>query len=186
MTQTMSQQRKQFEETYELIATDPDAWAEQAQSMKVAAEPILQSLLEILSQSQNEPERRLKTLAYIRAYILLMGFGFENLFRAIAAKRGLLRADPDLHVDGGVIQEKGGHGLTGSARSLRLELSSTEREYLQRLEEYVHWGGRYPVARKCGTYVGALSAQRLSFITSDPRLGTELFDKLAALAEGSS
>ena len=186
MTQAMTQQREEFEETYGLITTDPGAWAEQAQTMKVAAEAILQSLMEILNQSQNQHGISLRKLAYVRAYMLLMGFGFENLFRAIAAKRRLLRADPDLHVDGGVIQEKGGHGLTGSVRSLGLEMSSTEREYLQRLEEYVYWGGRYPVARKRGTYVGALSARRLSFITSDPRLGTELFDKLAALAEGSS
>ena len=182
----MTRQREQFEETYALIATDPGAWAEQAQGMRVAAEPILQSLLEILNQSQNQPGIRLKKLAYVRAYMLLMGFGFENLFRAIAAKRGLLMTNPNLRVDGRVAQEKGGHGLTGFARSLRLELSPTERKYLQRLEEYVYWAGRYPVARKRGTYVDAHSARRLSFITSDPSLGTKLFDKLALLAEGSS
>ena len=59
----------------------------------------------------------------------------ENLFRAIAAKRGLLMTNPNLRVDG---------------------------------------------------RVDAHSARRLSFITSDPSLGTELFDKLAKLAEGSS
>ena len=182
----MPRQCEQFEETYALTATDPGAWAEQAQGMRVAAEPILQSLLEILNQSQNQPGIRLKKLAYVRAYMLLMGLGFENLFKAIAAKRGLLMKKPDLHFDERLSQEKGGHSLTGFARSLRLELSPAEREYLQRIEEYVYWAGRYPVALKRGTYVDAHSARRLSFITSDPSLGTGLFDKLALLAEDSS
>lgn len=181
-----STKREQFEETYSLTATDPGSWAEMAQEMRVAADPILQSLLKILNQSQNQPEIRLKKLAYVRVYMLLMGFGFENLFKAIAAKRGLLVTNPDLCFDRRVSQKKGGHGLTGIARSLQIDLSPAEREYLQRLEEYVYWAGRYPVARKCGTYVDAHSLRRLSFINpSDPELGTELFEKLAKLAGGS-
>ncbi len=181
----MTRPREQFEETFALIATDPGAWVEQAHGMRVAAEPILQSFLEILDESQTRPGIRLKKLAYVRAYMLLMGFGFENLLKAIAAKRGLLTANPDLSVDESVSKEKGGHSLTGLARSLGLELPPAEREYLQRLEEYVYWAGRYPVSRRRGTYVEGHSAGRLTFITSDPRLGTELFDKLAGLAEGS-
>lgn len=117
--------------------------------------------------------------------MLLMGFSFENLFKAIAAKKGLLKTNPDLCFDARVSKEKGGHGLTGIARSLQLGLSPDEKEYLQRLEEYVYWAGRYPVPLKRGTYVGAHSSQQLSFITTDPELGTELFDRLAKLAEGS-
>lgn len=182
----MTPQREQFEDTYALIATDPGSWAGLAREMSVAAEPILQDLLRISSQSQNLPGIRLKKLAYVRAYMLLMGFCFENLFKAIAAKRGLLTTNPDLRFDGRLAKEKGGHGLTGIARVLQLDLSPSERKYLQRLEEYVHWAGRYPVALKRGTYVDAHSSRRLSFITSDPRLGTDLFDKLVELAEGAT
>lgn len=180
-----STKREQFEETYSLTATDPGSWTEMAQGMRAAADPILQSLLKILYLSQNQPGIRLKKLAYVRAYMLLMGCGFENLFKAIAAKRGLLMTNPDLCFDGRVAQEKGGHGLSGIARSLQIDLSPPEREYLQRLEEYVYWAGRYPVARKRGTYVDAHSSRRLSFITSDLKLGTELFNKLEELAGGS-
>ncbi len=182
----MTQPREQFEETFALRATDPGAWVEQAQGMRIAAEPVLQSLLEILYQSQNRPRIRLKKLAYVRAYMLLMGFGFENLLKAIAAQRGLLTTNPNLRFDESVSKKKGGHSLTDHARSLGLELSPAEWEYFQRLEEYVHWAGRYPVSRKRGTYVDVHSAGRLSFVTSDPRLGAQLFDKLAELAENSA
>ena len=182
----MTRQREQFEETYALTSTDPGAWAEQAQGMKVAAELILQSLLEILPRSQNQPGIRLKKLAYVRSYMLLMGFSFENLLKAIAAKQGLLMTNPGLCFDARVAKEKGGHGLTGIARSLQLDLSPTEKEYLQRLEEYVYWAGRYPVPLKRGTYVGAHSSRRLSFYSSDSDMGTKLFDRLAKLAEDSA
>jgi hypothetical protein len=182
----MNQRRGQFEEAFALTAADPGAWVEQAQGMTIAAEPILKSLLEILDESQNRPGIRLRKLAYVRAYMLLMGFGFENLLKAIAAKRGLLATNPNLTLDRGLSREKGGHSLTGLARSLQLALTDAEQEYLERLEEYVYWAGRYPVSLKRDTYVDGHSARRLSFITSDPTLGGELFDKLVKLVESSA
>ena len=78
--------------------------------------------------------------------MLLMGFGVEDLFRAIAAKRGLLMTNPDLYFDGLVAKEKGGRGLTGFARSLRLALSRRKREHFRHLEGIVYWAGRNSVA----------------------------------------
>lgn len=71
--------------------------------------------------------------------------------------------------------------MTGLARSLQLQLTPGQKEYLERLEEYVYWAGRYPVPFKRGTYVLGHSARRLSFRTSDPTLGGELFDTLVKL-----
>lgn len=104
---SMKQQRGHFEEAFGLTALDPGAWVEQAQGIRMAAEPILRSFLEIRDESQNRPGIRLQKLAYVRAYMLLMGFGFENLLRAIAAKRGLMTANPNLALDHGLSREKG-------------------------------------------------------------------------------
>jgi hypothetical protein len=181
----MGQRHGQYEKTFALLAADPGAWVEQAQGMAIAAEPIHKSLIEILHESQNRPGIRLRKLAYVRAYMLLMGFGFENLLKGIAVKRGLLETNPKLTFRG-LSHEKGGHCLTGLARSLELALTPDEKQYLERLEEYVHWAGRYPVSLTPDTYVGAHSASRLSFITSDPTLGGILFDRLVKLAHESS
>lgn len=181
----MAQKRRQAEETFALTAMAPEAWLEQAQAMRVAAEPILQSFLGILHTSQTRPGVRLRKLAYTRAYMLLTGLAFENLLKAIAVKRGLLTANPDLTFDQGLNREKGGHSLIGLARSLQIELILAEQEYFQRLEEYLYWAGRYPVPLKLGTYTDSYAARRLSFSMTDPKLGDELFEKLAKLVQSS-
>lgn len=175
------QSRNQFEETYNSIGTDPAAWLEQALGMKIAANPVLESLMDICCNSQNQIDVRLKKLAYVRAYMLLMGYAFENLIKAIAAKRGLLALNPNLSFDKIFRQEKGGHGLSASAISLDLDISASEKAYLRRLEEYLHWAGRYPVSLKRGTYVDGHSERQLTFISSDPQLGDTLFQRWAAL-----
>lgn len=181
----MTQRRDQFEETYELVGTDPAAWLEQALGMKIAADPVLESLTDLFGSFRNQPDVRLKKIAYVRAYMLLMGYAFENLIKAIAAKRGLLDMNPNLSFDKSFKREKGGHGLTASTGSLDLEMSASEEAYLRRLEEYLHWAGRYPVSLKRGTYVDGHSDRRLTFITSDPQLGDALFRRLAELVENS-
>lgn len=59
-----------------------------------------------------------------------MGSCFENLFKVIAAKWGLLMTNPDLCFHGRVAKEKGGHGLSGIARSPQLELSPSDKQQL--------------------------------------------------------
>lgn len=180
------QSRNQFEESYKLIGIDPAAWLEQAFGMKIAADPVLKSLMDICCNPQDQLDVRLKKLAYVRAYMLLMGYAFENLIKAIAAKRGLLSMNPNLGFDKSFKQEKGGHGLSASAGSLDLKMSASERAYLRRLEEYLHWAGRYPVSLKRGTYVDGYSERQLTFISSDPQLGDALFKRWTDLIENST
>lgn len=182
----MTRLRAQLEETYALVGRDPAAWVEQAQGMRIAADPILESLLHIVDVPQNQPGIRLKKLAYVRAYMLLMGYSFENLLKAIAASRGLLATDPDMRFDTSFKREKGDHGLTAAARSLDLEMSPSEEAYLRRLEEYLYWAGRYPISRRRGTYVDGHSERHLTFISSDPELGGALFDRFAEVVANSA
>jgi hypothetical protein len=179
----MTERRKQFDQTFEIIASDPSAWLEQAQGMKIAAEPILQSFREILDVPQTLPGVRLKKLAYIDAYMLLIGFAFENLLKAIAVSRGLLTLrNKQLRFDPMLSHDRGGHSLTGLASSLHLQLTSQEHQYFERLEEFIYWAGRYPVSMKSGTYADSHSAGRLSvIIPTDPEMSDKLFDKLSKL-----
>ncbi|MBI2164985.1 MAG: hypothetical protein HYU29_01100 [Chloroflexi bacterium] len=184
----MTKEREQFEEMFALIAKDPFSWLEHAQTMRAAAQPVLQSLLGILHEPQTRPGVRLQKLAYVRGYMLLTGFAFENLLKAIAAKCNLLRVDPGtahkatpkLTFDARLSARKGRHSLTRFARDLGLALPEEEMQYLKRLEEYIHWGGRYPVPMKADVYAASYSAMRLSFATAYPKLGDALFDKLVS------
>jgi len=179
----MTKERDQFEETYEIVAKDPGVWLEQAQGMRVAANPILKSLLEILYEFQNRPGVRLQKLAYVTGYMILIGFAFEMLLKAIAVDRGLITVkNKHLEFDRKLkhMNQKGGHCLTGIADDLQLKLTPQEHQYLWRLEEYIYWA-RYPVSMKSGTYADAHSGRRLSFTTADPGLSDKLFNKLTKL-----
>lgn len=183
----MAQDRKQFEETFALVGADPGAWLEQGRGMKIAAQPILQGFLGILNEPPSRPGVRLQKLAHVNAYMLLMGLAFENVLKAIAVKSGRLTVKSELtfrRPEPG----KSGHSLTGLARILDLDpkLTTTEHEYLQRLEEFLWWAGRYPIPKKPGSYAESHATSRLSFKTTDPGLGEKLFDKLASLIEQSA
>jgi hypothetical protein len=178
----MTKARKQLEDHFAITVMDPGSWLEQAQGMRVAANPVLERLLGILHESQTRPGMRLQQLACIRGYMLLTGFAFENVLKAIAVKRGLLRtANQKLIFDTKLKREKGGHSLTALSRDLQLKLTLAERQYLRRLEEYIRWAGRYPVPLNSGEYADSYSGSRLSFTMADPRMGNALFDKLSVL-----
>jgi len=173
------QERDHSRRMYALMAVDPAAWVEQAEALKIAAEPVLRSLRNVI----NEPtvDVRLEKMAYVRGYMLLMGCAFENLLKAIAAAKGKLSINPNLDLTN-VSGHKGGHSLLSIAIDLGLALSDDEKDYLARLEEYVWWGGRYPVPRTQQSLVDSYSSRRLTFKTTDPALSDRLFENLKRMA----
>jgi hypothetical protein len=177
----MTHPRDQIEELFEATATDPAAWLEHARTMRLAAEPILQRFLEIRETPQVDDGIRLEKLAYVRAYMLLTGIAFENLLKGIAAARGLASARPDFALDQSLSGTRGGHGLTGMAKTLALRLNPAELDYLRRLEEYVVWAGRYPVSKKATDFLAGYRERLLTFTSDDPGTADELFDRLAQL-----
>ncbi len=52
----MTEKRNQYEQTFAIIANDPSAWLEYAYGMKMTAQLILQSFLEIVDQPISRPE----------------------------------------------------------------------------------------------------------------------------------
>lgn len=168
----------QAQESFAVQSTDPAAWYELARTLRMAAEPIQRRLFEIAETPQNIDGVRLEKLAYVRAYMLLTGLAFENLLKAI----GLLR-----HQNiNDLMKRGGGHDLPAMAKSLTLELTPVEQDYLGRLKEYVLWAGRYPVPRKAGAYVTSERKRLLTFRSDDPQLSEALFERLAAELTQSS
>jgi hypothetical protein len=159
-------------EAFDIQRTDPGAWYELARTLRIAAEPVRQRFFEIAVASQNDEANRLGMLAYSRGYMLLTGLAFENLLKAIALFRH--------HSLNEFPRARGGHGLTEIAKWLNLELLPAERSLLRRLEEYVHWAGRYPVPEKAGTYVTSDRKQLAAVQSDDPEVSKALFERLAA------
>jgi len=181
----MTQERKKYEQIFEVIASDPNSWLEYAYGMKMAAEPVLQGFLEILNEPQTRSGIRLKKLAYLEAYMLLIGFAFENLLKAIAVKRGLITVGgKGLKFDSSLTgkRARAGHGLTEIACTLQLQLTPEEQKHLKRIEEFSYWAGRYPIPKELSTYVDSHSGGNLSLvIPTDSKMTDRLFDKLSRL-----
>jgi hypothetical protein len=166
------------QELFDIQSTEPSAWYELACTLQIAARPLQRKFFEIAATSQNTEGIRLKELGYARGCMLLTGLAFENLIKAIALLRHQSIKD--------LMKMRGGHGLVAMAAWLALEITPAERDYLGRLEEYVVWGGRYPVPRKAENYVTTEREGLLSIRSDDPQLSEALFEKLAAELRQSS
>src|SRR6185369_18021438 len=114
-------------EPFALRGKDPQAWLEQATGHRIIAEMARKRLWE-LSMSKEPPHlRRVETLACMRAYMMLMGFAFENVAKAILITR-------DHSIVSNVKLKKwrtnrNGHGLVVLIKAILLEVSP-EKEYL--------------------------------------------------------
>ncbi|MDF3053355.1 MAG: hypothetical protein K0S19_1460 [Geminicoccaceae bacterium] len=114
--------------------------------------------------------------------MLLTAVAFENMLKAIAVKRGLLAADGGRLRRDVALSPRGGHGLSEIAKNLELELTSTDVDFLQRLEEYVVWAARYPVPELARHSSRAQERALLRMNFSDVELGEDLFDRLLKIA----
>ncbi len=171
-----------YKNTFSIIATDSFAWLEQAQCLQIASKPILKCLLEIANESQTIDHVRLKKLSFVSTYMLIMGFAFENLLKAIAVSRRLITLNNSkLKFDSSLPKTKSQHSLSQYCKALKVELTSEETDYLKRIEEYVYWAGRYPLPINSSEYIKCCSENLLSFSTTDTRISDNLFTKLSEL-----
>jgi hypothetical protein len=176
--------RQQAEEMYEIVGQDPLQWFEHANTLKLSADVILQELSRISPQPQVRPGVREKKLAYVRSFMLLTGLAFENLIKGI-----FIAQDPSL-VDRKKLDTqlwssvRKGHGISTLAKKVT-SLSSAELNLLTRLEEYLVWGGRYPIPRNSFDYFKSLNPEaRLTIdMSRDPTLISGIFNRLSDILE---
>jgi hypothetical protein len=115
-----------WEELFDTQASEPVAWIEMARTLRLGAQPALARFQEIRDASPNEGHVRLEQLGCVRAYMLLTAAALENMFKAIAVRRGFITAaGGQLHHDGSVFPLNG-HALKDMARSLQVELTPTD------------------------------------------------------------
>jgi hypothetical protein len=178
---TMSSTRD-WEELFDAQASEPVAWIELAQTLRLGARPVLARLQEIRDATPNNEDVRLEQLGCVRAYMLLIAAALENMLKAIAVKRGFITAaGGELHHDGSVFPVNG-HALKDMASSLQLELTPTDVDLLRRLGEYYLWASRYPVPKKARRSASAEKNALLRLSSSDVQLSDDLFDRLLRIA----
>src|SRR4051794_21594753 len=74
-------------EPFALRGKDPQAWLEQAAGHRIIAEMARKRLWELSSSKESPHLRRVETLACMRTYMMLMGFAFENVAKAVLITR---------------------------------------------------------------------------------------------------
>lgn len=166
-------------ETFVLRGKDPQAWLEQASGHRIMADMARRRLWELSASQEPAHVRRVETLACMRTYMMLMGFAFENLAKAVLITRDhSIVSDTKL---GKWPTDRGGHGLAKLIRSILGQLSHEEENLLLRLEEYVVWAGRYPIPRSLRDYKRAEEGRRFTLAGSDVKLVEDMFSKLERL-----
>ena len=122
---------------------------------------------------------RVEELACMRTYMMMMGFAFENLAKAIFITRDhSIVSNANL---GTWPMSRGGHGFAKAIKSILSQLSPVDENLLLRLEEYVVWAGRYPIPKSARAYKAAEEAGLYKHASSDVKVVEEIFSKLEKL-----
>jgi hypothetical protein len=184
------------QEYFDIASVDSMTWLENAEFLKLSAYLIFENVLRTYknySNAQrkvnlsrlnigevykkrnevNELEDKLKS--YSNSYYLLIGYSFENLIKALSIEN-----NPGLTFK--EIYEKhwrkfsSGHGISAICKENFENLSTPDFEILERLEAYILWLGKYPVAidkiRHLADY------DKKYFFSNDQNENDILFDKI--------
>ena len=161
--------KKESEEQFHIILEDAQLWLAKARQLKMSAS-LMWPEFEIAAQSSQVHDGMTeRMLAFSEAYMLLMGFSFENLLKGI-----ILGRDPSDKT----VKIKGGHGVVQMADTVTV-LTSDERDLLARIQIYLHWAGRYQLPKNPEQYHEAQG--RVSITTADPGMANQLFGRLEQL-----
>jgi hypothetical protein len=151
----------------------------QAEFLRMSAILILEKLREVLPVPQVFPGVRKQKVAFVDAFMLLMGLSFENLIKGVhIAKTLSLSIEDRMKI---WKSHRGGHGISTLIKVVA-SVSAVEENLLKRLEEYAFWAGRYPIPGNTNQYLKSIKPYNLrSYTAQDPGLCDALFDRLASI-----
>jgi hypothetical protein len=113
---------------------------------------------------------------------MVAGFAVENALKAIRVKQDPSSVTKGQPGDFGISKVVKTHDLKGLAKAASIALSASETDLIERLEAFLVWAGRYPVA---ATTTAGQAAVQVIWGT-DQRDIRALFDRLAEAFHGSS
>jgi hypothetical protein len=142
--------KEDSEEMFEMIGNDPQAWLEQARLLKTSAQVQYDVLREIQAAGGSPSERSTALLAHMQAYMMLIGFSFENPIKAILVSR-IPSKTTRLELAKDLWDKRKGHLLLHLIPN-DIVLSDQERDLLNRLQTFTVWAGRYPLPMQSQHY----------------------------------
>jgi hypothetical protein len=160
---------------FKTIGRDPLIWRNHARRLKLIAKTLEPGLRKSLKNDQRLEKDREEKMAYIEVYMLLMGLSFENLIKGI-----VIAKNPEL-----VSESKGESKLMGELKTHKLsqlarrhlDITKKGLDIIERLEEFVIWGGRYPIPASSHHYFKSAQPRNLRSLNSDD---PENFERLFA------
>lgn len=157
------------EHLFHIILEDAQSWLAKARQLKMSASLIWPEFEIATKSGQNHDGVTERMLAFSGAYMLLMGFSFENLLKGIIMGRNPIDK---------MVVLKAGHRIVQMADTV-ISLTSDERDLLERIEIYLNWAGRYQIPKNSQQYHKAQG--RVSITTLDPGTVNQLFERLEQL-----
>lgn len=181
----MNEARKQdSKRLFQIIGQDAQTWLEQAKLLKMSAEVIKAEIDNVLPLPQALPGVRERKLAYIQSFMLLNSLAFENLIKGIIIVRNPKKLVDQQKVNTMYWNIRKGHGIAALAKKNISQISQDEFQLLKRLEEYLCWGGRYPIPLNSGTYSNSQNPKNLlTYLSTDSALINHLFSKLCEILQ---
>ncbi|RIH63001.1 hypothetical protein D1164_21865 [Mariniphaga sediminis] len=180
---------------FENASTDSMTWLENAEFLKISADSIFDKIITTYNDYKREQkiesnfdvnstinrkrdkinnlEDRLKSFS--NTYYLLIGYSFENLIKGLSIKNNPQMSFNDIYSNKWS-KYKSGHGISGICRENIINLTSSEIDLLQRLETYIIWIGKYPVAKKLENHINEYDNKY--FDSDDKELIDNLFDRV--------
>ena len=152
-------------EYFDIASVDSMTWLENAELLKLSADLLYENVLltyekrKVAQHTQNnfiigtinhkrkeidELEDKLKS--FNNTYYLLIGYAFENVIKGLSIKNNPGLSFKEIY-DKHWKKYKFGHGFSDIDKPFISNLSSNETKLLERLEKYVIWIGKYPIAK---------------------------------------
>lgn len=150
-----------YESAYKQLAEDPERWISSARNLLAASDRLWLSVRADFSlrrsegtsgggdhadvaQSHTSAEPYLQHAA---VYLMVAGFAIENALKAVRVKQDrAIVGEAKKAGTVGLSREILTHDLQRLAKEVGVMLSDSERNLLERLQAYLVWAGRYPVA----------------------------------------
>jgi hypothetical protein len=183
-------------EFFDIASVDSMTWLENAEFLKISADLIWKNILSAYKDLTDE-ERKInrinissgvvnrkrkevveledKLKSFSNTYYLLIGYSFENLIKALSIENNPGLTFKEIY-DKYWRKNNSGHGISTICKENFGNLSTTEFELLERLEAYIIWLGKYPVAIDKTRHIA--DYEKRYFFSDDKNENDNLFNKI--------
>ncbi|WP_173218117.1 hypothetical protein [Paenibacillus alba] len=133
-------QRKNFK----AIGQQHTIWLMNAKDLKNSADVLLERIHEVNRRiSEHEPVDLIEDTGVFKVYMLLAGLSLENVIKGLIISR-----NPTIVTDEEVKFSGSGHKLIELFRLVNISLNNDEIKFLELIEEFIMWAGRYSLPKK--------------------------------------